>query len=771
MPIQVKNLLKIRPLTMTAMVVLAVSLAYVAGVPFLDLMEYRTMDLRFRFRGPVPPGPEVVLAVIDEKSIAEEGKWIWPRVKIAELVRALSDAGAAVVGMDIGFLEEDINSTGKTVGKIRTILEQKGLADEQIESELLRLEKEGDNDLLLAQAIRDSKTPVVLGFFFQMSDEGLGKVGDKDKELFLDNSRGALFNVTTRAPGEYPLTILDAFMPEANITVLSEATEWSGYFNMVPDEDGTVRRLPMAIACGGSVYAPLSLKTLQAYLRHRNPGEKANLDLKISRFGVSGLSVGKIRVPADERGRLLINYRGGTKSFPHVSVTDILAGGGEDGKFPATRNGSVERISLKDKIILVGATAIGIFDLRVTPFSAEDYPGLEIHANVVDNILHGNFLVQPNWVKLVDLAAILVLAAVLGVFLPGMKVSTGAGLTFSLFAGYLTVSQVLFTRQGSVLNLVYPVLALILMYVSTTVYKYVTEERQKRFLRSAFSTYLAPSVVEQIIRNPEKLALGGEKRVITAFFSDVQGFTSISQKLDAPELVELLNEFLTEMTDIILEHEGTVDKFEGDAIIAFFGAPNDVPDHAARACVACVEMQKKLVDLRAKWAAEGRPQLRMRIGMDTGYAVVGNMGSRSRMDYTMMGDMVNTAARLEGVNKVYGTYTMVSNSTFEQAGGLVFGRELDAVNVVGRSKPVGIFEIIGLKDEVPEPKRRLVEHYARGLADYRGRRFKEAYGHFKNALALDPDDGPSKTMIERCREYHKTPPPPEWNGSYTMTSK
>ncbi|MFH2097999.1 MAG: adenylate/guanylate cyclase domain-containing protein, partial [Pseudomonadota bacterium] len=603
MPRRLKNLLHIRPLTITALVVLVVSLAYVAGVPFLDLMEYRTVDLRFRFRGPVPPGPEVVLAVIDEKSIAAEGKWIWPRSRIAALINALSDAGAAVVGLDVGFLEEDANSTRSTVARVRQILEEKGLAGQEVEAELLRLEEEGDNDRILAEAIRDSSAPVVLGYFFQMNREGLGAITEEQEEEAQDNSRGSLFNVTTRAPGEYILQIPEAEIPEANITVLSRATDWSGYFNMLPDEDGTVRRLPMVIECGGSMYAPLSLKTLQAYRRKQNPEEKANLDLRLSRYGVSELSLGKTRVPVDERGRLLINYRGGTKSFPHISVTDIL----RDPEKTAGR--------LKDKIVLVGATAIGIFDLRVAPFSAKDYPGLEIHANVVDNILHENFLVQPNWAQLVDLAAVLVLAGLLGGFLPRMNVSTGAILTLGLFAGYLTLSQLLFTRQGAVLNLVYPSLALLFMYVSTTVYKYVTEEKQKRFLRSAFSTYLAPSVVEQIIKSPEKLALGGEKRLITAFFSDVQGFTSISQKLDPVELVELLNEFLTEMTDIILDNEGTVDKFEGDAIIAFFGAPNDMPDHAARACVACVQMQNKLVALRAKWTAEGKPQLRMRIGM------------------------------------------------------------------------------------------------------------------------------------------------------------
>jgi adenylate cyclase len=325
--------------------------------------------------------------------------------------------------------------------------------------------------------------------------------------------------------------------------------------------------------------------------------------------------------------------------------------------------------------------------------------------------------------------------------------------------------------QGWVLNMMYPLAVILLIYASVTVYRYLVETRQKKFVKDAFSTYLAPSVVKNLLESPEKLVLGGEKRVITAFFSDVQGFTSISESLPPEELVELLNEFLTEMTDIILRHEGTVDKFEGDAIIAFFGAPNDLENQAEVACMACIDMQKRLSELRKKWQGQGRPELRMRIGLCTGPAVVGNMGSRSRMDYTMMGDTVNTAARLEGVNKVYGTYTMISESTYQAAGGWIRARELDAINVVGKKEPVKIYELIGYPSDVDEHVQKVTEIYSRGLAAYRSRQWDKAAAYFKKAVSLRPEDRASRTMVERCRRYKADPPPETWNGAFTMTTK
>jgi adenylate cyclase len=322
-----------------------------------------------------------------------------------------------------------------------------------------------------------------------------------------------------------------------------------------------------------------------------------------------------------------------------------------------------------------------------------------------------------------------------------------------------------------VLNLVYPLSVILLVYVSITAYRYFVETRQKRFIKDAFSVYLAPTVVKQLIESPEHLELGGEEREITAFFSDVQGFTGISETLTPHEIVELLNEFLTEMTDIILRHEGTVDKFEGDAIIAFFGAPNLLENHAERACSASIEMQKRLAQLRTKWRAENRPVLKMRIGICTGLAVVGNMGSEKRLDYTMMGDTVNTAARLEGANKQYGIYTLISETTRKAAGNEITVREVDTIKVVGRKKPVTVFELMGYNKNIDQSIKETIAKYQQALQAYRDQNWNQAIKLFQAAQAILPDDGPSKTMLTRCNEYKLKPPGDSWNGAYGLRTK
>ncbi|MBU4128071.1 MAG: CHASE2 domain-containing protein, partial [Proteobacteria bacterium] len=414
--------------------------------------------------------------------------------------------------------------------------------------------------------------------------------------------------------------------------------------------------------------------------------------------------------------------------------------------------------------------AAGIYDLRVTPPESV-FPALEIHANFVDSILSNDFLFYPAWAPLFDITAIIVAGLLIGIALPRTGVITGALSALTLFTGYILLCQYMFSEKGYILNLVYPLLVTVLVYVSITAYKYLVEAKQKRFVKNAFSTYLAPSVVKQLIDSPEKLVLGGEQRVITAFFSDVQGFTSISESLTPHELVELLNEFLTEMTDIILNNEGTVDKFEGDAIIAFFGAPNYLENQAEVACKSCVEMQKRLAELRIKWKESNKPELKMRIGLCTGSAVVGNMGSKNRMDYTMMGDTVNTAARLEGVNKIYGIYTLISETTYESGGKGFLTREIDSIKVVGKKEPVSIYELIGFSDDNNEKMQKITGLYSKGLNAYRNRNWEKAVEFFKDVLEVAPDDGPSITMLARCKEFILNPPEKDWDGSFSMKTK
>jgi len=732
-----------------AMVVVGLGLtARLTGIPFLDIVELKTIDLRFQLRGKVPPSPDLVLAVIDEKSLVREGKWVWPRSKIARLTRKLSGAGARVIAFDIGFLEPDRTDLDVMglIQRIRNHVQDLGPAFDALTPFLSELERSADNDRLLAEAIRDADAEAVLGYFFGMGGgNGLETASAGDR---IDDSRYGIERYTSLAARNTPL--IAAAAPHPNIPMIAEAAFWSGYFNIFPDADGAVRRAAAVIRYDDALYAPLALKAVSAFL-------DAPLAVRVAEYGVDAVFIGDRMIPVDELGQMVVNFRGPERTFPHISATDIL-------------NDRVNPAVIRDKIVLVGATAAGIYDLRVTPFGTV-FPGLEIHANIADNALAGDPLRQPAWLIVPDILAMLLFGLVLGVVLPRLEAVGGLILALFLLSGYLALGQYLFVHAGIVVNLVYPATVLLLAYAGITVYRYLTASRQKKFIRDAFSTYLSPSVVRQLIDHPDRLVLGGEERVITAFFSDVEGFTGISERLAPQDLVELLNEFLTEMTDIILRHEGTVDKFEGDAIIAMFGAPHPLDHQARSACIAAIEMQQRLAALRKRWADMNRPIMRMRIGLHTGPAVVGNMGSENRMDYTMMGDTVNTAARIETVNKLYRTYALIGERTRREAGEDVICREVDYIRLLGRIEPVALHELIGRRPDATDDVMQAVAVYARGLDAYRGRDWAAAASFFQRTLRLNPDDGPAQTLLARCDRYKTAPPPDNWDGAFAMTSK
>ncbi len=743
-----------RPLGISLIVVLLCILFMFQNFSFFEHMELKTIDLRFRTRGNVAPGNNIALAVIDEKSLTQEGKWMWPRSKLAKVVNKLSEAGAAVIAFDLVFSEPDSQSLSKYINQIEKVLTGKNIKNDYVHNYLDELKLKTDNDYLLAQAIQESKSKIVLGFFVQMEDEKASHLTEKQLDLLQELAIPATYKAikygSVKAM-EYP--ILEVFATQTNIRRISKTSSHSGFFNSIPDPDGVIRTLPSLVKFRDDLYAPLSVKILSAYLEEEPKGF-------ISDYGVESFNIGEsINFPTDEKGRLYINYRGGEKSFPHLSITDIL-------------NDNINTDAIKDKIIIIGATASGIFDVISTPFESV-YPGPEMHANIIDMVLNQNYLFKPEWIDIFTVLTIIIFGLGIGLILPNLGAFAGACLAIIPFAGYIFFCQYIFTAHGWILNMVYPLAVILIIYSIMTAYTFLIESSQKRFIKNAFSTYLAPAVVKQLMDNPDTLVLGGEKRKITAFFSDVQSFTSISESLEPDELVALLNEFLTQMTDIILAYNGTVDKFEGDAIIAFFGAPGELINQEETACKVSLKMQQRLSELRHKWKKEGKPELHMRIGMDTGTAVVGNMGSENRMDYTMMGDTVNIAARLEGVNKVYGCYSLVSKETFIPAASLgsIFGRELDSVVLMGKKEPVDIYEIMGFTTDIGDDTKAMVNYYKEALTAYRNQDWEKAITLFKKAQTLVPDDQPTLTMLKRCREYMVSPPPADWNGAFEMTSK
>ena len=751
---KLKTMLQITPLKIAIFVVLIALALFLFDFQFLQLVELKTLDLRIASRGELKPGTETVIAVIDEKSLSELGRWPWPRTTIARLVTQLKKGGAKAVGFDIVFSEQDINTNLKTIDALSAEMKKSGVSDAGVINLLRRKRAGADTDAILSAAIKKAEN-VTLGYFFHFprkaSDKELEHVTAEkiaENAARIENSRYAMINSTTGKPSVAYLP--HAFAPEANISVLSKVAQNSGYFNMLPDGDGSYRWSPLVIAFQNNYYASLAVSLVQAYY------DFPALALNLEPYGAKSIVIGDIEVPTKESGQLLINYLGPPRTFPHYSISEILSG-----KIPPD--------TFRDKIVLVGATAVGIYDLRVTPFSST-FPGVEIHATVIDNILHQNFLIHSSLIRFFDICAIIIFGLIIGLLIPRLRPVTGMIVAFVMIAAFVVMNFFAFFKFNTWLNLVYPVLTMATIYLGITIYHYFKEEREKKKIRGAFQYYLTASVINEMLKDPDKLKLGGDKKDLTVLFSDIRGFTTISEKLTPEELVRLLNEYLTTMTNQVFQYEGLLDKYMGDAIMAVFGAPLDQPDHARRACLTALAMMKELHKLQEKWRAEGRPAFDIGVGVNSGDMVVGNMGSEMRFDYTVMGDMVNLGSRLEGTNKEYGTNIIISEFTYEKVKDAMCCRELDGVRVKGKIKPVKIYELLGEKQDEPNFKD-LMEGFAKGLALYREGKWDEAIAAFQSVLAFRPDDYPSKMYVERCKNLKENPPAQPWDGVFVMTKK
>jgi len=747
--VNLKNFLNLSGFKIAVLLTLMVLGIYYLDPYFLNILELKTLDLRFLSRGKIPTSDKVALVTVDEKSLDELGRWPWPRTRMAQLLDALVKAEAGVVGFDIVWAEPDENSDLKSLTAVKQKLAELKLSNRELDRYLVEALKTADSDRILAESLARSQRGI-LGYFFHFSPrEGAGK---REKEPPKDPPPLTSFNLvkfTSEEAARVPL--FEATYPEVNIPVISQAAEGAGYFNIFPDPDGTVRWTPLVIKYQDRFYCSLSLAVLQKY-REGSP-----LALRIAEFGVEQVRLGKLSIPTNEEGRVLINYRGPQKTFPHYSATDVI-------------HGRVPPEAFQGKIVLVGATAIGIYDMRVTPFE-HVFPGLEIHANVIDSILQGQFLHRPNWISLVDILVIAGVGLILGGLLPRVRALWGALVGGGLFLSVLALGKILFESQGVWMNLTFPTLNLVFIYLGVTGYRYMTEEREKKKIRGAFQYYLTASVVEEMLKDPDKLKLGGEKKDLTVLFSDIRGFTSISENMTPEGLVKLLNEYLTSMTDMVFKHDGLLDKYIGDAVMAVWGAPLDQPDHAKRACLTALDMLDELHRLQKKWSAEGLPVLNIGIGVNAGPMVVGNMGSDRRFNYTVMGDSVNLGSRLEGLNKVYGTNIIVSQMTFEKIQEEFLGRELDLVRVKGKGLPVKIFELLAPRATASADQQVLAGVFHEALEEYRKRNWEKAKEILQSLLAKFPHDGPAKIYLERCETLSKNPPPADWDGVYTMTTK
>ena len=676
-----------------ALLTLGVILLFLTEIPLLEHLELKTYDLRLRTLPAARPR-HVTIAAIDEQSLAALGRWPWSRSVHARLAEQLDRLGARVIAYDLFYPERESASA----------------------------------DAQFARALAGSQKALLGTLFLYGYDEtrhlAAGALEQAEKGI----APHAIAEVRATSGAANAPPMQEPFGVIVSIPELQAAAASAGHLNVLPDRDGVVRRVPLVVRYGGRYYPSFDALAARAWL---GAGAFA---LETADYGLTGLQIGSRQVPLDEAGRLLVRYRGREGSFDTVSIADVL-------------EGRADAALVRDRVVLIGNTAKGIGDLRVTPFGTL-FPGVEVRANIIENLIEGEFLQRPDWMALLDIAVLASIGMLLTWLLPRLGVAGGGLLALGVAAGYVLLADYLFVTQGLWLNVVYPALLAALLFVGTALVFYFFAFSEKRMLKRAFQHYVPRAVVEDIVADPSRLRLGGDKRELTVLFSDIRGFTALSETMAPEDLVKLLNGYFTRMTGRVFAHRGSLDKYIGDAIMAVFGAPLPAPQHASLACRAALDMVAELETMQAEWRREGVPALDIGIGINTGPMIVGNMGSASRFNYTVLGDAVNLASRIESLNKAYGTNILLSEHTFERVRDEFPNvREIDQVQVRGRTQPVRLYELI------PQP-RFAAMHW---LAEYR-----EAYARMRSgdtegaaqafeALAARTGDKASAHHAQNCR--------------------
>ena len=769
---------------------------------FFDLMELKALDVKFLNRGVTPHSNKVAVAAVDEKSIEALGRWPWNRKHVAAMIDALNMAGARVIAFDVVFSDEDRSRFSYVVDELTQDIRKQEPEDcdescretrEDIIEYMDSLKDENDPDKILAESIAkadENDVGVILGFFIFTSSEEVKHLDKQKLAHGIETVELSKISLTSPLSPEdeksYQKHYRKGLAIRAPLDIFADETDYFGHFSFQPDTDGSLRRADLIQEVEDDdpehelLYPSLSLKAASVYL---------DQEIIINTYykGVESISLGRnedaVLIPADHQGRLLVNYHGPEQTFPHYSVIDILRATVcqqiRETDPDMYRELSCTKIihilnELKDKIILVGVTAIGVYDLRVMPFQ-EDFPGVEIHANVIDNIISKDFLSRPDWAYFFELGVVLFFGLLFGIVLQRVAALWGALFMIAVIGSYIVLDKYLLFNNGYLIKTVMPLTEAFMIFLSVYIYRYVTEERERRRTRSAFQQYLNASVIDSVMNDFEKLKLGGERREVSVLFSDIRSFTTISETLTPDELGRLMNEYLNPMTKIVLKHDGVLDKYMGDAIMAFWGAPVSLPDSAHRSCKTALEMISRLDKLRKFWKETypDKPKMhnmRIGIGINTGEMWVGNMGSDLRFDYSLLGDGVNLGSRVEGVNKEYGTCIIITEFTKSRIGDTFLCRELDSIRVKGKLEPVRIFELMAEGEGSPE-QRELARNFEEGLAYYRQQNWKEAVACFEKALEIVPDDFPSRSFIGRVEQYKSNPPPEDWDGVWVMTTK
>jgi len=718
--------------------------AQIYRIPLISHLDAIAYDAKVRLTLPEGKDERVVIVDIDEKSLAEVGRWPWGRDKLAKLMDRLFDQyKVAVVGFDVVFAEPDDSSGMVSLNRLAA----RDLKDNAAFQSLLQgLRPRLDYDGRFAAAL--ARRPVVLGYYFSNQD-------------------------TVNTSGVLPAPVLPAgTFPEqstaisswsgygANLDRLQQAAGAAGHFDALVDFDGTTRRVPLLAEYHGNYYESLALAMVRRLLAIPKifPGYPDGADPRD--FGaLEWLDLpsdkGLLRIPVDENGATLVPYRGYRGSFRYIPMADVLAG-----RTPAEQ--------LAGKIVLIGASSPGLMDLRVTPVG-NVYPGVEVHANLVAGILNGTLKHKPAYVLGADILQLLLAGAAM-VFLLPLLSPLRATLAAAVVATTLIVVNLSFWNDGLVLPLANGLVLVALLYALNMSWGYFVESRTKRQFTELFGQYVPPELVEEMARNPKGYSMDGRKAELTVLFSDVRGFTTISEGLAPDQLATLMNEYLGAMTAVVRDHKGTLDKYIGDAIMAFWGAPVEDGQHALRAVKTALDMQAALLQLNQHLLARGWPELKIGVGINTGVMTVGDMGSPVRKAYTVMGDAVNLGSRLEGITKQYGVGIIVGELTRELLEGEVVFRELDRVRVKGKDAPVAIYEPVGFPEKIDAATMAELKDWQLALQAYRAQQWDEVEVLLHRLENVTPRFI-YQLYAQRVVHLRQHPPGEGWDGVTTFETK
>ncbi len=720
---------------------------------FLHRLENIAYDARLVFTMPKTKDPRIVIVDIDEKSLAAEGRWPWSRDKLATMLDQLFDHyKVSLTAFDVVFAEAEETSGLKVLQQ----LEQEQFSqDPAIKERMAELEAGLDHDRAFAQSMTNRR--VVMGYFFTNTDESgaTAKVGHLPPPTF-----------TAQAFAGRKIEIPTADGYGANLDILQQQAYASGHFISEPDSDGVVRRVPMLYKYKKNYYPTLALVIAKAIMKVDKIGlgfpEQSKAGSRYSQL--EWLELGQVKIPVDKHARTLVPFRGPAGSFPYISATDVI-------------HGKADPAVLKGRIVLLGTTAKGLLDLRATPV-APDFPGVEVHANLISGMLgvpgqtgkSSSIKENPAYTLGAEFVLLLVSGLIMAIVLPAMSPLLATGSTFILLAGIATTNLAVWYWGNMVFPMATGIMTILVLFLFNMSYGYLIEERGKRQLANQFGQYIPPELVDELNENPEAMTRSSVNKELTVLFSDVRGFTTISEGLPPDELSQLMNEYLTPMTRIIFEQRGTIDKYMGDAIMAFWGAPLDDQDHARNALKSAFIMLRELHELQKQFVAKGWPAIRIGVGINSGNMNVGNMGSEFRRAYTVMGDAVNLGSRLEGLTKTYVVELIVSESTAKAVPEYAY-RELDRVRVKGKDKPVTIYEPIGLKAEISEEEKSELQLYRQALKVYRSQNWDMAEIQLLNLHKANPQRALYKLYVDRVAIFREHPPQADWDGVFTHVTK